>query len=62
MGAMKRFAEEVSDIIGKDGEITELVLEVSSKAMVGIDKVKKPYTTNNPEFVKHVKKCYEWEE
>ena len=61
MGAMKRFAEEVSDIIGKDGEITELVLEASSKAMKNIDKVKKPYTTDNPEFVKHVKKCYEWE-
>jgi len=33
MGAMKRFAEEVSDIIGKDGEITDLVLEISGKAM-----------------------------
>jgi hypothetical protein len=55
MGAMKRFAEEVSEIIGKEGEIDDQVLEISSKAMEGIDKVKKPYTSDNPEFVKHVK-------
>jgi hypothetical protein len=59
MGAMKRFAEEVSIILGKDGEITDTVLIVSGEILKNIKKVKKPHTSNNPKFIEIVEKANE---
>jgi hypothetical protein len=60
MGAMKRFAEEVSVIVGDGGEITERVLEIGQMAMNlsykrGLKRGE--HKDDNPEFIKIVKDC-----
>lgn len=58
MSAIKRFVEEVSCIIGRDGKITDLVGRVTNEAIKKCNKAglkMGEHTSQNPKFVEIVK-------
>ena len=57
MSLIKRFLEEVSVVIGDQGEINQKVMDIGEVALPRLMKknIQKPWDDTNPQFVKVVK-------
>lgn len=57
MSAAKRFAEEVSEVLGYQGELSEPVFEVAIKVLARVTDAHKPHVSSNPKFRELVESC-----
>jgi hypothetical protein len=55
MGAIKRFAEDVSVVVGKNGALDDRVLELASRVMGKASDAHKPFSSDNSKFVELVR-------